>query len=104
MSYIPMNTSGGGTIVTEVELGTLGAFIDIAVGDYAYIDLTPPETGYIPVGWCISAVLSMVNGRLMYLNGLFRFQNGTWRFILGNVGAEDCTRVWYTIKILWVKE
>lgn len=98
-----MNTSGGGTIVTEVELGTQSAFIDIAVGNNAYIDLTIPEEGYIPVGWCISNILSMVNGRLMYLNGLFRFQNGGWRFILGNVGTADCTRLWYTIKILWVK-
>ena len=104
MSYGPMINEGGGTIVTEVELGALGAVVDIAVGNYAYIDLTPPETGYIPVGWCISAVLSMINGKLMNLNGLFRYQNGGWRFILGNVGTEDCTRLWYTIKILWVKE
>jgi len=102
--YAPMiNESGGGTIVTEVELGASSDRIDIVAGNYAYIDLTIPEEGYIPVGWCISNIKSMVGGKYMNLNGLFRYQSGVWRFILGNVGAEDCTKVWFIIKILWVK-
>lgn len=103
MSYIPMNTSGGGTIVTEVELGALNAYVDIAVDNYVYIDLTIPETGYIPVGWCISSINSMVSGKVMYLNGNLRYSSGSWRLYLGNVGTADCTRLWYKIKILWVK-
>jgi hypothetical protein len=76
--------------------------VDIAVNDTIIIPLTQPEAGYIPISWSMSVLYSMVQGKMIYFNGVFRGNDG-WKLYLGNVGANDITRLWCQIKIAWVK-
>ena len=104
MAYIPAESGGGGGYTTTTyNFGTNDNRKNIPVDDYAYIELTPPETGYIPIGWCMSNFYALTQGKFMYLNGGFRKSSGNWRLIIGNVGASDVLGLASDITVLWVK-
>lgn len=105
MVYTPMTQSGGGSgyTTTTYDFGAIGNRKNISVDDFAYIELTPPETGYIPIGWCMSNFYALTQGKFMYLNGGFRKASDSWRLIIGNVGASDVLGLASEITVLWVK-
>jgi hypothetical protein len=103
MAYIPAESGGGSdTIITTHNLGTVGNTVTITAGNYTKIDLTPPETGYIPVGWCISKRNTFDAGSLVYLNGTLRNFNG-WGLTIGNCGTTNLTFA-LEFKVAWAKE
>lgn len=91
----------GGIKVTTHSTGDSAQ--SIASGSSYGLDITPPEAGYVPIGWNISNILNLMPS-LTYLNGMFRYNSSLgWRLVLANVGSENLT-MRFEIKIAWAKE
>lgn len=104
MSFIPMNTSGGGTnvLTTELEVNhSLNPNVQGNTNSSKEYVLTPPETGYVPVGWCISYMSNANNTT----SGVVHFQRyeGVWKIWFKNLSTYATYTLVGKITIAWVK-
>jgi hypothetical protein len=104
MSFIPMNTSGGGTNVLTTELAvnhTLNPNVQGNTDTYKEYVLTPPETGYVPVGWCISQMINANNTTSGQT--IFQKYRGSWSLYFKNLSTYATYNLTGKITIAWVK-
>lgn len=99
MAFIPMTNEGGGIKHTSFQLD-IPYDSPLSPGIQQTINITPPETGYIPVGWSLSNIT--VGSGVACTNVFISEHSGTWRFTVRNVGDVD-SYMQGTINILWIK-
>lgn len=94
----------GGTdvLTTELEVNhTLNPNVQGATDTYKEYTLTPPKTGYRPVGWCANRISNANNTS----SGVAFFQQyqGTWKVYFKNLSTYATYNLTGTVTIAWVK-
>lgn len=95
MAYIPAESGG-----SDIKWTTDDILMQLGAGDNTTLTLTPPETGYVPIGWYDSIVGGSntmgIVAKLQKFSGAFRiaFYNTTTSQANYNI----------TVHTAWMKE